>query len=1019
MNRSYKDVFKLVLAIFIVFVSSHNAYSQTEIKGTVVDSKSGEPIVGAIVYEQSKSSSALTDIDGNFVLSSNKSLPMVIAASFVGYLPFEVNVFPSANPIVIKLVEEEHEIDEVVVVGYGTQKRTQLTGAVTSLSADVIENNTAPTIDGLLSGAVPGISVTASSQPGGSSSIRIRGGNSVNASNEPLYVIDGLIYFQESTATGLGGIEGSISPLAMINPNDIEGVEVLKDISATAIYGSRGANGVIIVTTKKGKRGSSELKYEYNLSIAKVAKKLSLLNASQWARIQKTYFRNRGKYTDEQIDALGEGTDWQNAVLQTSISQSHNVTLSGGNEKTRFLLAANRTAQDGVVINSDFSRNGLRLNIDHNVSEFLIAGGNANISKSVQNGLTTTSTTSYNSSPYSAGITSSLTYALFMPPVVDIYNADGTYNYKNPYEYAYFAVGDHAANPVSDLKNSVAENENHGVLGNLYLNLLVKDFSFKGTLAFDVNGITQNFFAPSYTAIGMAEEGVGGIGKRHTETWQTEYLAQYNHEFAEKHQVDAMLGYTWQKTTRSNVVSRTSHYANETLQMNNLAAGTSTYTPVSGRSSSELYSAIFRLNYTLLNRYNLTATYRADHSSKFSENHRWGHFPSLGLSWNVDKESFIQNIDWISTLKLRASFGTVGNQEIGDYQYETTYSMSSTGGTASYSKTNAANADLKWETTASYNVGLDWGLLGNKVNLVADVYYKKTNDLLMRVSIDSSNGVSSQLQNIGNVENRGVELGLKYDIINSKDLNWSVSANIAHNENALTNLGKGRERIISGSNKILKKNEAVGSFYGLIFDGVVQSDEDTSLLPTQNGARLKPGDAKFRDVNGDKKIDSDDRTIIGTTHPDITYGLTSTLRWKNLDLYVQIQGSKGQHVYNLLRWALEHPTDCYNTSSVLLDAWTETNPSKTVPKITDLRPFSYVDTRYVEDASYIRLKNVSLGYNVPLNNAVPVKVRLTASAQNLLTITDYKGYDPEVKGNTDDGTYPAARTFSFGVAITY
>lgn len=917
----------------------------------------------------------------------------------------------------------EQSVNEIVVVGYGTQRREKLTGSVSSVGSDVLKANVLPTADGLLAGTVAGVQVTTSGQPGEGSSIRIRGGNSVSASNEPLYVIDGFIYYKESGSLSTGqagsGVSGSISPLSLINPSDIESVEVLKDVSATAIYGSRGANGVVIITTKKGNRGKTSIRYGYQLTYSTPSKKLDVLDASQWARFQKDYFYNKGGYTDDEIASLGNGTDWQNALLRSPISQVHNLTISGGDDKTLFLLGGNITRQKGILLNTDFNRSQLRLNLNRKLSDKLTLDAVINYSHNKQDGLTTTTGVGFNSSPFQGGITNSLTYALLMPPVVPIYKADGSYNYTNPYEYAYFALGDIAANPVSDLKNSVAQSVDDDVISNTSLSYeVVKGLTAKASFGFDVDNLTQNYFAPHYTALGLASGGVGSISKRRLDTWQTEFTLNYKHYFGEAHYLDALIGYTYQKSDRTSLIGSSSMYTDESLKENNLSGGSKYNAPVSGKSDSNLHSIIGRVNYTLLDKYNATATLRADRSSRFSEEHNWGIFPSLGLSWNVDHEHFLENVSWLSSLKLRGSVGTVGNQEIGDYLYSTTYTMSNTGGTMHYTKSNAANSDLKWETTVSTNFGIDAAFLQNRIKVTAEYYWKKTKDLLLTVPVDAAKyGVSSQLRNIGNVENRGFEFSADITAIRQKDLIWGIQGNLAYNKNKITNLGQYSE-LITNDYSILRKGEAVGSFYGLVFDGVVQTGEDTSKLPTQNGSRPKAGQEKFRDVNNDNKVDENDRVILGHAQPNFTYGLSSSLTWKNFDAFVLLQGIAGGKIYNSLRRTLEHPTDCYNVSKALLNSWTVDNPSNKYPAVSDVRPYSYIDSRYVESSNYFKLKTLSVGYHFPIK-IVKADLHITATVTNLFTITNYKGYEPEIQSGIDTGDYPASRNFTFGIEVTF
>ena len=1012
---------KQFLLAGVLAVAPIIAASAQNVRGTIVDATTGESIVGATIrYGDGKG--VLTDYDGHFAIDV-KSLPVKLSITYTGYRPQTITVYDDEEDIDVKLSEKRTYLNNVVVVGYGTQSRTQLTGSVVTVKSDVFENSTASTLDGALSGQVAGLNVTAASgQPGADSSIRIRGGNSVNASNEPLYVVDGFIYYKDAAAsgTGLGAIESNLNPLATINPNDIESIEVLKDVSATAIYGSRGANGVILITTKKGKLGDKKahISYGYSIGLSTVSKHLDLMNASEWAQFQKTYFNNKGGYTDEQIKALGKGTDWQDALLRTAVQQGHELSINGSTEKSRYAFSVNYTDQDGIVLNSGFQRYNFHTNVEWELQKNLKFGINATYGRSKQKGLTTTEEKVFNSSPFSAGITNSFVYALLMPPVVPVYNADGSYNFTNPYEYAYFAIGDHASNPVYDVKESVAENVNNYLLNNVWASYKLGDFTLKATVGLSSEKLTQNYFSGANTSLGLATQGIGGTGNRQTDVWQQEYTLSYNKELG-IHQFDALAGYTKQTSESTFSSIRTNHFTNETLKQYNLGDGANIYTPQTGISESDLNSLIARVNYTLLDRYNATATFRADRSSRFAKDHRWGYFPSLGLSWNVDKEKFLANARHLDYLKLRLTGGLVGNQEISDYAFNTSYSTGSYGGSSSYAKANSANDNMKWETTASYNIGADLGLWGGRFNAVLDLYYKKTSDLLLVVPMGFSSGVTTQLQNVGNVENKGIELALNGTLLKRRHLQWTASANIAHNHNEISSMGKTNNVIQGADNQqILRKGEALGSFYGLRFDGIVQQGEDVSKLPTINGLTPKAGDAKFVDANNDHKIDGNDRVILGSVQPDFTFGFSSQLQVREWDFSVTLAGSYGARLYNALGRRLEQTGDSYNVLSTVKNSWTAENGGNTLPLASTSRPFSYIDSRYVQNASYLKLRNLTIGFRPRLPKSFPLSLRVYATATNLFTITPYKGYDPEVSSGTDSGAYPSARTFTFGVNIT-
>ena len=1017
---------KILLIIIIAFVSASSASAQTTtITGRVTDARTGDPLIGStIVPTTGNELGTVADIDGNFTLKTKVQLPLTLLVQFVGYRSQEIDVYEASEPIEIQLTENLNKLNEVVVVGYGTQKRTQLTGSVATIKAEAISRTAAPSVDKALSGKVAGLAVTASSgQPGADSHIRIRGGNSVNASNEPLYVIDGFIYFKDAanTGTGLGSIEGSLNPLSTVNPDDIESVEVLKDVSATAIYGSRGANGVILITTKKGKAGEKfgGIVYGYSIGLSRVSHKLDLLNAAEWADFQKKYFSNKGGYTDEQIAALGNGTDWQDAVLRTAVQQVHDLSVKGAGDKSRYAFSANYTDQNGIVLNSGFQRYNFHTNVEWEPRKQVRFGVNATYGRIRQRGLTTTEKQVFNSSPFSAGITNSFVYALLMPPVVEVYKANGDYNFSNPYEYAYFAIGDHAANPVYDLRESVAENLNNYLLSNVWGSYTVGNLTLKASVGLNSEYLTQNTFSGAYTSLGLATEGVGGTGNRQTDVWQQEYTATYQKDLSSSQSIDFLAGFTRQTSTSTNSVVRTNHFTNEVLKQYNLGDGSGIYTPQTGISEAKLNSLIARVNYTLSDRYNVTATFRADNSSRFAHSHRWGYFPSLGLSWNVDKEAFMSSFDKVTYLKIRLTGGVVGNQEISDYAFSTSYSTGSYGGSSSYAKQNTANDNLKWETTASYNVGFDLGLYNNKLDFIFDAYYKKTSDLLLDVPVGFSTGVTSQLQNVGNVVNKGVELAVNATLVERKRLSWSASANAALNQNRITDMGT-TNNVIQGSDnqQILRKGEPLGAFYGLQFDGIVQSGEDVTKLPTINGQTPQPGDLKFEDTDGNGRIDGNDRVILGSIQPKVTGGFSTQLNWKGIDFSASFGFSVGNKVYNALGRRLEQTGDSYNVLSTVKDSWTAENGGNTLPLASRPRPFAHIDSRYVQNAGYLKLRELTIGYTVPLPKDFNAQLRLFATGSNLLTATRYKGYDPEVASGTDSGVYPASRSVIAGLKLT-
>jgi TonB-linked SusC/RagA family outer membrane protein len=1007
--------------------------SAVTIAGKVIDEVTKESLPGVTVVAKSSRAGTVTDIDGNFTIDVS-SLPATIVVNYLSYRTLEVDVYEYTEPLSIELHEESNLLKEVVVVGYGTQKRKELTGSIATVHKETL-SQLSTSFESLLGGAVSGLNVTQTSgQPGAGFNIRIRGGNSVTASNEPLYVIDGVIVYDDggatssASATGVNRVSGRIDPLASINPSDIESIEVLKDISATAIYGSRGANGVIIITTKSGKKGKNNIEYQYAIGVQKVSKQLDLLSASDWAKLNQEIYPvtefDKGEYygwTDAQLNALGKGTNWQDAALRTSIFQTHQLTVSGGDDKTRYLLSGNYTDQNGIIVNTDFQRYTGRFNFERDLFKNLTIGITANAGKLTQNGLADYAGIE------TGGASNSLSYVILIPQTVPIYNQDGTYNYNNIHETGDLRYGDRTVNAVSDLYNTVSQSTSNTLIGNFFVNWSITP-SLKARInaGTNLNNTTQNFFGPSTSAAGFLAKGYGSIGNKRTDSWLYEYTLNYTKQLDKNNYVDVLGGYTTQTSYWERTTVASTRFSNETLTYHNLQASEGLLAPVTDGARSVLNSVLGRVNYTLKGRYNLTATLRADGSSRYAPGHQWGYFPSVGLSWNVNEESFLRNNNTINELKFRASLGTVGNQEIGDYLFLNTYNTVkysfNDNIVVGYVKGNRENPDLKWETTKQYNVGVDFSLLKHRLGGSIDAYYKNTDNLLLNVPVERTSGYASILKNAGSVINKGLELELRATLIDWTKFNWNISGNIAKNHNEVAEA----DLVISG-NTILKKGAPFGSFYGLEFDGIVQIDEDISKVPVptrnkESGIPVLPGDVKYKDQGEkDGQIDLDhDRVLLGSPHPDFIYGFSTSLRYKDLTLFAAFQGNQGNELYNALRRTLETPDPRYNGVSSLLDRWTVTNPSTTVPKAV-IKAVTDLDSRYIEDASFLKLKIVSLNYVLPfrIEKAPTTRLKVFATANNLLTFTKYKGYDPEVASGTDSGVYPTSRSFTFGINISY
>jgi len=1051
-RKRHQFLFRFFVLTFL-FNCSLTAYNQEEgvlVQGKILDDKTNESLIGATVkVKEGSEGGTVADVSGNFSLKV-KSLPITLVVSNLGYKEQELDIYEYSKPVTVFLPQDLNTLNAVVVVGYGTQKKKELTGSISSISSSVLETQVAPSFDNLLGGSVSGLSVTQSSgQPGASSSVRIRGGNSINSSNEPLYVIDGFAVYNNNsfanantstTSTQTKSAASDLNVLATINPEDIESIEVLKDASATAIYGSRGANGVVLITTKKGKKGPAKISYQTSFGWQQISKKLSYLNGSQWATMYNKLLENAGKadaFTQDQINAIGDGYDYQSEALRKGNIQSHQVSISGGDEKTRYALSGNYYNQDGIILNTGFKRYSGHVSLDKDVTKDLKAGVNLNLSNSTQNVLT-------NYGTGNGDVSNAWVAILRAVPIVPIYNADGTFNYTNPYSDA--TVSGVSPNLISDLVNTVDEVKVNRTLGNFYADYkIIPSLTAKINAGVDLVNSKQNIYAPKNTTLGISTNGYAYVGSKSVNSYQAEFTLNYDKEIDKRNYINALVGYTTQRSDLESVSASATTFKNDQSTYNNLSSGT-VAASTSYASTSILNSYLGRINYSLLHRYNLTTTLRADGSSRFAENHRWGYFPSVGLSWNINDEPFFKNVKNVSNLKFRASAGVTGNQEIGDYQYLSQlsaekYSLNGTVITG-YATTNISNADLKWETTAQYDVGFDIGLLKDRVSLVVDAYYKKTSDLLLTLPISSTSGYTTALENIGAVSNKGLELSINAKIIKSKHFNWDFTASIAKNVNEVLDLGgltSFQPTYASYAMNyvlptIVQVGQPLGSFYGYVYKGVIQAGQDLTKVPLNSftsATTKNVGDPIFEDVNNDGKIDSKDKVLLGNTQPKFTYGFNSTFTYKNLDFSFIFQGSYGNQLYNALANRSDLTSAYYNSSSSVAEAL---SGSTSVTSISARSTSSYfLDSRYIEDASYLRLKSLTIGYTVPVRiwkQKEKTKIRLSVSAQNLLTFTHYSGSDPEASQSggsseqgslyqgIDFGAYPSTKTFLFGIGVT-
>ncbi|MCU7552691.1 TonB-dependent receptor [Chitinophagaceae bacterium LB-8] len=1003
----------LFLFSFFFLASVYAQKENITLTGKVIDEATKQPLSGATVHIKGTTHEVITDDRGVFGFLTGQRLPVTYIVSYVGYQTSEVTL-KEGSSIEVVLRQANSQLTDVLVVGYGRQRRSDVTGSIATVSSKALQQPSS-SLDQTLKGAAAGVQVTQTSgQPGGGVSIRIRGGSSIQGGNEPLYVIDGFPIY--NSASSAGAITGAtVNPLSGINPADIESINILKDASATAIYGSRGANGVIIVTTKKGKSDRNQITYDASYGVQSLRKKIALLDAKGFAALRNDALYDtdpsKGKYqylTEEQISQLGKGTDWQDEAFQKAPVQNHQLTISGGNAKTRYAVSGNYFNQDGIIKNTDFQRLSGRANLD------VVASNRLKISSNF-----TASRTDANVAPN--GIVSAL---LTMPPTATIYEPDGSYTLRNPFENIF-------SNPIAALneqKNKTTTNRLFGTASGEYT--ILNGLELKVLLGTDVSNTKESSYIPSTIYEGASTNGAASSGAINTISWLNENTLSYSKKFS-RHTIDALGGFTQQEFQRDIIRAGAQQFVTDDLEDNSLQSGATVVKPYSDNTRWVLHSFLGRVNYNFDQKYFLTASLRADGSSRFGKGNKWGYFPSAALSWKLSSEPFFDHLlPVINDLKLRASFGTTGNLEIGEYQSlstltSLTYLFGNTIVTG-FTPNRLANSELGWETTYQYDAGVDVGLFHNRLTLTLDGYYKKTKDLLLNVEIPWTTGQPSSLQNFGSVQNKGFELGL-----NSRNFTgafqWNTGINASINRNEVLSIGNGAQQYISG-NYIIQVGQPLGLFYGTVTDGILQSHEVSEKGKYTGSAAPKGGDRLYKDINGDGTFTTAaDRAIIGSAQPDIIYGISNDFSWKGFDLSIFFQGSEGNKILNSNKQTLELFTGQQNASAAALDRWTTTNPSNTIPR-AKLDPAPVFSDRFIEDGSFVRLKTLTIGYSVPRALLQKVKLsnlRFYLIGQNLFTWTKYTGFDPEVtSGNnvspgTDAGIYPISKVINAGVTVNF
>ncbi len=1041
---------RILLVSILVLVLGHMALMAQDVVRGVVQDDGGGPLPGATVFIKGSNTSAVADADGAFTITAAQELPFTLIVNSVGYKTQDVEIYELSSEIIEVALKSDNILDEVVVIGYGELKRRDITGSVASIP-DELKSQPVASLERLLQGAVAGAIVTQTSgQPGGGVSVQIRGSNSINASSDPLYVIDGFPINNDYSIADAGVTNGpKINPLSSINSGDIESVDVLKDASATAIYGSRGANGVILITTKKGRDNESTIQYDGYYGVQDVVRTLPLMTAGEWWQLRKDAAYNtsttavanlrssnkgyvdaaaEGGYT---LDTLGIGTDWQNEAFRQAALQSHSVSIFSGNEKTKLAFSGNYFKQDGVIRHTNFTRYAARVNIDHNFNEKfkLLVYINAS------------------STSAEVGPENIVPNLLQSPSALPVYKDDGTFLIQSGLDQS-------LANPINSLVNQINDTNTQRLLANISGEYkITEDLTAKVLFGTDVVLNQQQRYLPNSTLEGRSANGVATVGDLNTVNWLNENTINYSKTFSNIHSFNAVAGFTAQRSTTEGATASSSNFTSDFFEYNNLSVGATANSPSSSYSQWSLASWLARVNYSLNEKYLLTLTIRSDGSSRFGADNKWGYFPSAAVGWNLHEEQFIKNIQAVSFLKLRGSIGLTGNQSIPPYSSLSQLSYfryNFNGQTVSgYAPSNVANPDLSWEKTTQIDVGADIGLFNNRVDLVFDYYYKRTTDLLLNAIVPGTSGLAAGgnvnsgqqaaiYQNLGEVSNEGFEVGINSQNTTG-EFKWNSIFIFSTNRNKILDVGEGLTRIVPNTNapSVIQVGRPLGSFLVYETDGLIQpGEEGTSALTPQ--AFKGVGAQKYVDQNNDGVITQNGDRIIIENQPGVNAGFTNTFAYKGFDLAVFFQSSLGAKLYNQNRAQLELNNGAGNGSAAAADAYRvpgTRGPEDPGNTDTDVKaayqdPSITVSDRFIEDASYLRLKNISFGYRIPervLSKARIKSLRLYISAQNYWTLTDYTGYDPEssqagqalINRGVDNGVYPNNKSIQGGVQLTF
>ena len=1079
---------KLVMLCMAASMSSLT-FAQSKVTGVVKDS-AGEPIIGAsVTVKGAQGLGTVTDIDGNFTLSLPSGKKQLLV-TYIGFTPQTVDA-SGKNTFTIVLKEDNKTLNEVVVVGYGTMKKSDLAGATGSMDEKKMKTSIITNLDQSLGGRVAGVtSMATSGAPGSSTSIRVRGQATINAGAEPLYVVDGVIWNNSNTSgssVGLGdalgnGSVSTVSPLSSLNPSDIVSMEVLKDASATAIYGAQGSNGVVLITTKRGKAGEAKFTYDGMVAAQRQTKRIDMLNLREFANYYNDMASQGMVFKDDRFSdpsVLGKGTNWQDAIFRTALQHQHQVSAQGGTDKVKFYVSGNYMDQDGTIIGSEFKRYGARINLDAQLKSWLKLGLSANYSNTDQRLL---------KADQEDGV---ITYALTTRPDVPIYDINGGYT-------SISQQGVSNPNPVAlALMDDILYKQNL-LTGNVFAEVTpIKNLVWHTEIGYSMNWDRGEVFNPTVNlGTWTRSKNYNSIQKSTGSFVQFKNYLTYSGSFG-KHSFTAMLGQECWKSKWDNVRTEAQDLPTNTVHNPSLG-DPSTFKISNGFGTSAMASFFTRETYNFDDRYLLTYTFRRDGSSNFGPDNRWGSFHSVAGAWRFSNEEFVRNFagKWLSNGKLRLGWGQTGNSNIGSGKWSSDMTSIGTGLGTAYRPLRIANLNVHWEKQEQTNLGLDLGFFHDKLGVTVDVYKKTSKDMLMPMQLPSYMGTSGNTSsalaapfgNFGSIENKGLELTINAHPVNTKHFSWDSEFEISWNKNKLTKLSGTSSAAILGVgqwNDVVSKSDVgqpLFQFYGYVTDGVYTSYEDIekSPKPVSYGGSdgynkyntVWVGDVKYKDISGpdgkpDGKIDENDRTYIGNPMPKYTFGWTNTFRYKDFDLTIFLNGSVGNKVYNYIRMKLDAMKSVWqNQASTVLNRSqiTAIDPNKDytngykghnanlvynwyddidnvqvlhptgVPAahLNDPNENTRVSDRYIEDGSYLRVKNITLGYTFPkqlIKHIGLENLRVYCNIQNLWTITGYKGYDPEIGASTsdmngyvyglDNGRYPSPTVYSFGLNVSF